>query len=185
MPKIEIPVKRANRLINHGCVILVSCAYKEHKNIITLAWQMPVSHHPPLIAIAVHKDHFSHQLIEKSRQFVINVPHRNLIREVHICGTVSGRKVNKFQYVNFTPEPAKYVLAPLIKECSAHLECKVVKIYPAGDHTIFVGKVLRALADKEIFDGKFLRLDETKYQTLHHLGEDRYMVSGKIIRAIV
>jgi len=185
MSKVEVPVKRANRLINHGCVILVTSAYKQHKNIITLAWQMPVSHRPMLIAIAVHREHFSHELIQKSREFVVNVPHRNLIREVHLCGTVSGRNVDKFRYANLTAESAEYVTAPLIKECIAHLECKVKKIYPGGDHSIFVGRVLRALAAREIFNGKFLMLDKTKYQTLHHLGEDRYMVSGEIIRAVI
>lgn len=185
MSKVEVPVKRANRLINHGCVILVTSAYKQHKNIITLAWQMPVSHRPMLIAIAVHKEHFSHELIQKSREFGINVPHRNLIREVHLCGIISGREVDKFQYANLPPQPAKHIKAPLIKECVAHLECKVKKIYPGGDHSIFVGTVLRALAERDVFNGKFLMLDKTKYQTLHHLGEDRYMVSGEIIRAVI
>ena len=181
--KKEVKLDRANRLINHGPVILVTSRYKEYKNIITLAWQTPVSHKPKLVAICIHKKHFSHQLIEKSKEFVINVPNRALLKQVHFCGTRSGRDVDKFKECGFTELEAKFVKAPLIAECIAHLECRVKKIYPGGDHSIFLGQVLRALADSDIFDGKILRMDRLRAQTLHHLGEDLYMVSGQLLRA--
>lgn len=181
--KIEISLARANRLINHGCVILVTSRYEEQKNIVTLAWQTPVSHEPKLVSICVHKKHFSYELIEKSKEFVINVPNKSLIKEVHFCGTVSGRKVDKFKETGLKELPAKFVKAPLIKECIGHLECKVINVYPGGDHSIFLAQVLRAVADKDIFDGKFLTVDNPKAQTLHHLGEDLYMVSGGVIKA--
>jgi len=184
MKKIEVPLVRANRLINHGCVILVTSRYKDKRNIITLAWQTPVAHKPKLVSICVYKKHFSHMLIMQSKEFVINVPSRVHIDAVHFCGSVSGRKIDKFNKTGFTELEAKYLKAPLIKECIAHLECRLRRVYAAGDHSIFMGEVLRAAADDDIFDGKFLRLDNPRAQTLHHLGEDLYMVSGQVIKAI-
>lgn len=181
--KIEVPLERANRLLNHGCVVLVTSRFKEKSNITTLAWQTPVSHRPKLICICMHKNHFSHSLIEKSKEFVVNVPSRDLIDKVHYCGTISGREVDKFKQTGLTPLRAKFVHAPLIKECIAHLECKLIKLYPGGDHSIFLAQVIRAVAERDIFDGKLMRLDNPRAQTLHHLGEDIYMVSGKLIKA--
>ncbi len=183
MSKIEIPLALANRLINHGCVILVTSRYKDKRNIITLAWQTPVSHKPKLVAICIYKKHFSHMLIMKSKEFAINVPSRSHIDAVHYCGSVSGRKIDKFNKTGFTELKAKYLRTPLINECIAHLECRVKGVYSAGDHSIFLGEVLRAAADEGVFDGRFLRLDNPRAQTLHHMGEDLYMVSGQIIKA--
>ena len=184
MHKIEVLIERSNRLINNGCVILVTSRYRGKNNIITLAWQMPVSHKPKLTSIAVHKKHFSHGLIRNSREFVINVPTRFFVKEVHFCGTVSGKKTDKFKETGFTILEAKYVGAPLIKECIVHLECRVRRIYPAGDHSIFLAEVVRAVADEDVFDGKFLRQDNPRGKTLHHLGENLYMVAGSVIKAI-
>ena len=183
MKKIEVPLTRANRLINHGCVILVTSRYRDKRNIITLAWQMPVSHKPKLVSICIYKRHFSHMLIMKSREFTVNVPSRASIEAVHFCGSVSGKTIDKFTKTGFTELDAKYVKAALIKECVAHLECRVRGVYSAGDHSIFLGEILRAVADEDAFDGKFFRLDNPRVQTLHHLGEDLYMVSGQVIKA--
>jgi len=43
----ELPVERANRLINHGPIVLVTSKYREKANIMTAAWCMPASHKPP------------------------------------------------------------------------------------------------------------------------------------------
>jgi flavin reductase (DIM6/NTAB) family NADH-FMN oxidoreductase RutF len=178
--KVEIPIQRANRLINHGCVILVTSKYKDKQNIITLAWQTPVSHKPKLVAICIHKSHFSHDLIKKGGEFVINVPTVEILKEVHFCGTNSGKDIDKFKETGFTPMPAKKVKSPLIKECIAHLECASEKIYDCGDHSLFLAEVIYAQAEKGIFDN-FLNIEKVK--TLHHLGANLYTTPDKIIKA--
>jgi len=178
--KIEVPLKRANRLINHGPVVLVTSKYKEKTNIVTLAWITPVSHNPPFVAICIHKNHFSHELIEKSGEFVINVPGEDLLDKVHSCGSISGREVNKFEKFKLTPLKAEKVKPPLVEECLAHLECVVVKIYPAGDHSIFLGEVIYCQANEGIFE-EILDVDRVK--TLHHLGADFYTIPARIVKA--
>jgi flavin reductase (DIM6/NTAB) family NADH-FMN oxidoreductase RutF len=175
--KEEIPISMANRLINNGATILVTTP---HPNIVTIAWQMPVSHKPMLVAISLAKGHFSHKLIEDSGEFVINLPNISLLEKVNFCGKVSGREVDKFKETGLTPIPANRVDSPLIEECIGHIECKVVEVVPAGDHTIFIGEVLSASVNKGLFDGH-LKVDEEEAKTIHHLGGMRYTtVSGRI-----
>ncbi|MCK4603672.1 MAG: flavin reductase, partial [Deltaproteobacteria bacterium] len=49
----ELPVERANRLINHGPTVLVTSKYQEKANIMTAAWCMPTSHNPPMVAVSI------------------------------------------------------------------------------------------------------------------------------------
>ncbi|MCM8793462.1 MAG: flavin reductase family protein [Candidatus Omnitrophica bacterium] len=177
--KVEVSLRRANRLINHGPVVLVTSKYKDKANIITLAWITPVSHNPPLVAICIHKGHFSHELIEKSKEFVINVPGEELLDKVQGCGIVSGMEVDKFKKFKLTAIKAKEVNSPLIAECFAHLECKLVKIYPGGDHSIFLGEIIYAQADEGIFTEV---LDIEKVKTIHHLGANFYTKPERMIK---
>jgi len=174
--KISTPI--ANRLINSGPVVLVTTSWQGKANIITIAWQTPVSHTPMLVAISVGKTRYSHELLEKSKEFVINIPAVDLLKETAFCGSVSGRKVDKFKESGLTPIKADKVNAPLIKECIGHLECKLVEIVPCGDHTILVGEVVTAWADEELFDGYWI-VDKAKL--IHHLGGTKYTTPDKRI----
>jgi flavin reductase (DIM6/NTAB) family NADH-FMN oxidoreductase RutF len=165
----NIPITNAYRLINHGPTVLITTSHKEKINIMTAAWQMPVSFRPVLVAISIGHERFSHKLITESREFVINIPHLGMIKEVLCCGTQSGKDMDKFEVCKLTPMKAQKVRAPLIGECIGNIECKLYSIHEAGDHTIFVGEVVAASVKEGIFDG-YLKVDLDQAKTLHHLG---------------
>ena len=171
--KVSIPLSKANRLINHGPAVLVTSHSGGKQGVMTAAWQTPVSHHPPLVAISIAPERYTHHLIEESREFVINVPAQDLLQKVHGCGTVSGRKVNKFGRFGLTPIAGATVQAPLIEECIGHLECTLVASHTVGDHTLFVGEVLSASVEADLFDD-FWKVGNPRAKTLHHLGSDKY-----------
>jgi flavin reductase (DIM6/NTAB) family NADH-FMN oxidoreductase RutF len=154
--KGNINFQSAYRLLYPGHIVLVTCIDKKGKpNIITLAWTMPTSFNPPLIAISIaHKRH-SHTLIQENKEIVINIPTINLLKETLICGRTSGKDQDKFKKTGLTPIPAKKVKPPIIKECIAHLECKIIKQTTTGDHTIFIGKIIEAYANKGVFTEKY------------------------------
>lgn len=180
--KEDIPLTKVNRLINSGSVILVTSTSKEEKhNIITIAWQMPVSCNPSLLAISIAKTHFSHQLIETTKEFVINVPNISLLEQVKFCGSVSGRDIDKFNGSNLTPIPAQIVKPPLIKECIGHLECTVIKIHPSGDHTIFIGKIVAAYVNRNLFDGAYWDLSKEETNLIYHFGGTLFATVSKVI----
>ena len=176
MPKRALDVARMARLVNHGPTILASCRHAGTANVITLAWATPVSSDPPMLAIAVAPGRYSHGLIERSSEFVVNVPHPRLLQAVWFCGTTSGRDEDKFEGAGLTATPARVVGAPLVAECFAHIECRVVEAPTIGDHTLFVGEAVSASVETGAFDGH-LRL-RGRFHTLHHLGGPRFVTSA-------
>jgi len=148
--------------------VLISCAGKAKKpNIITLAWAMPTSINPPLIAISIAPRRHSHHLIEETREFVVNIPTMGILKETLFCGRMSGRDHDKFKETGLTQMPAKKVRAPIIKECIAHLECMLNNQFTTGDHTIFIGEIVEAYADKEAFTDEY---NLKKAKMVFHLG---------------
>jgi flavin reductase (DIM6/NTAB) family NADH-FMN oxidoreductase RutF len=111
-------------------------------NIITLGWKMRTSFKPPMVAVSIGENRYSHRLIEREKEFVLAFPGESLAPDVLFCGTHSGRNVDKFAQTSLTPLPASGVRAPLIKECVANFECRLAGTLKTGDHTIFAGEVL-------------------------------------------
>ncbi len=115
---------------------------------------MPVSFSPPLYAICVGKTRLSHELISKSKAFVVNFVPYALKKEVLFCGRHSGRNLDKFKETGLKKEKAAKVDCPRIVQALATLECSVLQQIDAGDHTIFIGKILNAQfkkKDKRLF----------------------------------
>ncbi len=177
--KKEVSLIRANRLINSGGVVLVTSGYEKKKNIITLAWDMPLSHKPPLCAVSIATRHYSTELIKKSGEFAINVPSLELLDKVIFCGTHSGRDVDKFKEAQLIAERAnKLKNTPLISECIGHLECVVEEEKEAGDHILFIGEVVYASAEEKFFT-EFWDVNKTKL--IYHLGGKVFTSSGEMI----
>jgi len=167
--KTEIPLSNAIRLINPGPVVLVTSRYGDVSNVMTAAWTMPISHEPPLVGVSISPDRYTHALIERGGEFVLNVPGLSLVKQVKFCGTHSGREADKFKEAGLTPTEAELVSVPLVDECLGHLECQVVGRYSLGDHTLFVGQIVAAHARAGAFAQTWL-LEDREARPLHHLG---------------
>ncbi len=177
--KVNLSLRSAYRLLHPRHTVLVSCADNAGKaNIITLAWSMPVSIRPPLVAVSIAPRRYSHKLIEETGEFVINIPTIDIVRETLYCGEVSGRNVDKFKAAGLTPAPAKIVKVPIIRECVGHLECKLHQKIPAGDHTIFIGKIVAAYVNEGIFKETY---NIRKVKLIYHLGGDKFTTTSEEI----
>ncbi len=176
MMKVEIPINQANRLINSGNVVMVTAQYKDKSSIITIAWHCPVSIKPSIIGVAVGKSRFSAELIERSGEFIVNVPGWELFEAMIFCGTRSGREVDKFQATGLTPlKPVKLLKPPRIKECIGAIECAVADKKEIGDHIMFFGEVAYAEAEEGFFkDGVW---DTGSAELIYHLGGSYFMKS--------
>jgi flavin reductase (DIM6/NTAB) family NADH-FMN oxidoreductase RutF len=174
--KVSVHPSSASRLLHPMHTVLVSCVGKRGRpNIITLAWAMPTSINPPLVAISIAPRRHSHALIEETKQFVVNIPTMNILKETLFCGRRSGKEHDKFKETNLTPLHAKKVKPPIIKECVAHLECKLHSQFTTGDHTILIGEIVEAYADKEAFTDKY-NLKNAKM--IFHIGGDEFATLG-------
>lgn len=176
----QLPITSANRLINHGPVILVSAAHHGRNNLMTAAWAMPASHTPPMVAVAIGPSRYTHELIMESRELVVNIPNTALLDAVWCCGTNKGRGMDKFAHCGLTPVAGKRVGAPLVKECIGAIECRLAAHHTAGDHTILIGEVLAVWARPDLFDQRLL-IEKEEARTLHHLGGRDFFPPGKVI----
>ena len=134
---------------------LITCGDIEKKsNIIAVSFCMPVSKKPPLIACAVGRDTYSCTLIENTKEFIVNVPEKDIKEKIYYCGFHSGYQFDKFKETGLTPKQARKVKVPIIGQCVAHMECRVRQQIKIEDKNLFVGEVLEAYADESIVKGE-------------------------------
>jgi flavin reductase (DIM6/NTAB) family NADH-FMN oxidoreductase RutF len=170
--KAEVNLSTACMLLHPMHTVLVSCIGKTGKpNIITLAWAMPTSINPPLVAVSIRPERHSYKLIEETKEFVVNIPTIELLQATLFCGRKSGKEHDKFKETGLTPIPAQKVKAPIIKECAAHLECTLHSQLTTGDHTIFVGQIVSAYADKTAYKNRY-KLKKAKM--IYHIGGNNF-----------
>jgi flavin reductase (DIM6/NTAB) family NADH-FMN oxidoreductase RutF len=171
--KTQVNISSAYRLLHPMHIVLVSCVGKTNKpNVTTVAWAMPTSINPPLLAISLAPTRHTHTLIEESGEFTVNIPTLEILQAVYSCGSLTGRSFDKFKKANLTQMPGKKVKAPAVRECIAHLECEVDGQMVTGDHTIFVGKILEAYADMGVFSES--GYDLKKARVLYHAGGNNF-----------
>jgi flavin reductase (DIM6/NTAB) family NADH-FMN oxidoreductase RutF len=171
--KVKVEPRSMWLLMHPRHTVLVTSVDEDGKpNIITLAWSMVTSFTPPMVAISVAPARYSHDLIKNGGEFVVNVPTMEIVGKTLFCGRNSGKAFDKFAASGLTPLPSKHVSPPWIKECVAHLECRVVNEVSTGDHTIFVGEVLGAGVDEGLFENGF---DPDKIRPIFHMGHDDFV----------
>jgi flavin reductase (DIM6/NTAB) family NADH-FMN oxidoreductase RutF len=173
--KREWPLKQVNRLIQTGPVVLVTTAHGGRANIMPMSWHTMLEFDPPLVGCVISREHFTHELLERSRECVLNLPTASLAREVVRCGNVSGRKTDKWAMCGWTPEPATVVSAPMIAVCYANLECRVRDDSWATKYDFIVLEVVRAWVEPGIELPK----------TLHHLHGPEFLVPGRRLKVSV
>ncbi len=181
MPKQPLDLRQMHRVLSPGPVSLLTSQYRGQPNVMAAAWVAPVSLDPPLVSVAIYPGRLTHEFVQKTEQFVLNIPHLELITATHQCGMISGREEDKFAITGLTLELATEVDPPLIAECLAHIECGVVERIRLGDHDLFIGQPLAMTVDDQAFDG-FWQTEEEHGQLLHHLGADRYAALAKSYR---
>ncbi len=183
--KKEVSLKQFHRIINHGSVMLVTSQIEGGvPNIMAVAWTMPINLVPPLVGISIARSHYSHQLISERGEFVLNVPSSSIVSKVMVCGKISGREANKFEKAELTPVSSEKILPPRIQECIGHLECRVEQRVEVGDHVLFIGQVLKAWAEENLFDGVW-QVDREGGEGLHHLGGEWFAISKERISGSV
>ncbi len=139
-------------------VVLVSVADPDGKtNLITVAWTGTICSDPAMVSISVRKERYSHTLLKKSGEFVINLTTRDMAKAVDFCGVRSGRDTDKWKETGLTPVSSEKVKAQTVGESPAAIECRVEQCLEMGSHDMFLAKVLAVTVDERFMDekGKF------------------------------
>ena len=162
----QLKLSRAFTLIEPGPVVLVTTHDGRKSNVMTISWTMVVDF-TPLLAITTGDWNYSFAALRKNRECVIAVPTADLLDEVVGIGTCSGADTDKFARFGLTPVRGRFVKAPLIRECLANIECRVVDI--VGRHNIVVLEGVAAYMDSARKDKR----------TLHAVGDGTFIVDGR------
>jgi flavin reductase (DIM6/NTAB) family NADH-FMN oxidoreductase RutF len=124
-------------------VVIAIAKDKDGKaNPVTLGWTMIVSGKPPMMAIAVASRHYSIETIRHSKCFTIAFPSSEMADTALFFGSRSGRDIDKFAEFDCKTEAAKAIDSVLLCDAVANFECTLESEIEAGDHIIFVGKVV-------------------------------------------
>jgi flavin reductase (DIM6/NTAB) family NADH-FMN oxidoreductase RutF len=138
----------------------------------TMSWHTMMEFEPPLVGCVISNRNHTFGILKATRECVINIPTVELAAQAVGCGNTSGRRVDKFTTFRLTPAPASRVAAPLIGECYANLECRVVDARMVAKYNFFILEVLKAWIDPA----------RKHPRTIHHLGRGAFMVAGRTIK---
>ena len=131
-----------SRKYPEGVAMIVSVDEKGRPNAMPAGWYMFTSGDPPMLAVSISPKRYTHELIQRTQEFVVAFPSKDQGRLVDLCGSYHGDEVDKFDCFSIPTEPAEIVKPPLIEGSVACLECKVVSSLTTGDHTIFAGRIV-------------------------------------------
>jgi flavin reductase (DIM6/NTAB) family NADH-FMN oxidoreductase RutF len=169
--KIDLPVSKVRRYLEPGPIVLVTSAFGDARNIMTMGWHTVMEFTPSLIGCVIAESNYSFGLIRRSRECVICLPTTALIDEVVGIGNCSGVDTDKFARFALTAQTARRVDAPLIGECHANFECKLADGSLIDQYNFFIFEVVEA----------HIAASPRHPQTLHYTGDGVFMVAGKII----
>ena len=149
----------------------MTTANKGRTNIMTMSWHMMVEFVPPLIACIVSPADYSYKALRATRECVIAIPTVDLASRVVEIGNCSGQDVDKFEVFGLTAVRAKKVAAPLVAECLANLECKVVDTRMANKYALFMLEVVKGWTDAA----------RKERRTFHANGDGTFVVDGRTL----
>jgi len=170
--KRALALSKVYGLLEPGPVLLLTTSHRRAANVMALSWHTMLEFEPPLVGCVVSENDFSFTALVRTRQCVLNIPTVELATQVVACGNSSGARVDKFARFGLTPAAASEVAAPLIAECFANLECRVVDTRLKNRYNFFVLEVLKAWIDPGCKSPR----------TLHHRGYGAFMVAGETIK---
>ncbi|MGA3164153.1 MAG: flavin reductase family protein [Verrucomicrobiota bacterium] len=170
--KRTFPLAQVYGLLEPGPVVMVTTARAGRANIMTMSWHTMMEFVPPLVGCVISNQNYSFEILKATRECVINIPTVELAEKVVGCGNASGQSVDKFKTFSLTPMAASVVKAPLIAECYANLECKVIDGKLVAKYNFFVLEVVKAWIDPR----------QKHPRTIHHQGEGVFMVAGRTIK---
>lgn len=170
--KRALPLSQVYRLLESGPVVLVSTADRVRPNVMAMSWHTMMEFEPPLVGCVISGRNHTFDTLVATGECVLNIPTVELARQAVGCGNTSGKSVDKFRVFGLTPLPAAKVKAPLIEECYANLECRVVDTKLVEAYNFFILEVVKA----------WIARSKKRPRTIHHEGRGLFMVAGERIR---
>jgi len=169
--KKNFPITKIRCFLEPGPVVLVSSSYKGERDIMTMGWHMMLGFSPALVGCYIWDENYSFELVRRSRECVINLPTFEMVSTVIGIGNTHGPEPDKFEEFKLTPVAGEKINAPLIGECYANFECKLVDTSLIKRYSLFVFEVVKA----------HVATSPTYPKTVHYRGDGVFMISGRSV----
>jgi flavin reductase (DIM6/NTAB) family NADH-FMN oxidoreductase RutF len=186
--KTRLPEPRIS-LFPTPVVIVTAKNYDGEVGATTIAWTGVISSRPPVLGVSFLPDSFTRKCIVETREFVINIPGSDALDLVRICGARSGSVTGPSPHEDancvvpgMTLLPADVIRAPLIAECFLNFECRLLSTVQLGLYDCFLGQVLTAHCDDDVYRNDHPRgnVDHAQAQPAFCLG-DQYWSAGEFL----
>ncbi len=161
-----LKLDKAFTLLEPGPVVLVTTGDARHRNIMTISWTM-VMDFTPRFALTTGPWNHSFAMLRRTRECVLAIPAADQLDTVVGIGTCSGADTDKFERFGLTPLPGKVVAAPLVRECLANIECRVVEIIPRHNLVVLEGVAAHVDAARK------------ERRMLHAVGDGTFVADGR------
>ena len=168
----NLALSKVYQLLEPGPVVLLTTSHKGRANVMAMSWHMMVEFEPPLVACVLSDANYSFAALRATKECVIAIPALKLAPIVAEIGNCSGRDVDKFERFGLTPKLAERVEAPLVAECFANFECRVINTRLVNTFNLFILEVVKAWIDPT----------EKNAKTIHHHGYGTFVVDGETIK---
>ena len=111
------------------------------ENGLTVSWASPVSFEPPQFMIAVNKNHYSTELLDSTKNFVINVLKKD---QTDLAGHFAKASFTNSEKLDGVATRESKSGAAILTDALAYFDCEVIDSHSYGDHKIYIGKVIDA-----------------------------------------
>ncbi len=118
---------------------------EQRDRVATIAWVMPISHEPSLIAVAIRPGGSTARAMKQSGSFIVNVlgADADAARIAMVCGKKSGVE-DRFAEAGISGTPGERADALRIEQAVSWIECELVDHKVYGDHELYIGRTLCA-----------------------------------------
>ena len=150
-------------------------------NVMAASWVSPISEEPPLVALAIGKESYTHELIRETKEFTINFVGEEHADMVYKAGTLSGRRVDKWKLLGLEPLESKKISVPGIRGCYGFLECYLENMVDAGECSLFIARIVASHVKRDLYTRYGWDLKRAKI--LLHLRGRAFVLPGKLVLA--
>ncbi|OGI08132.1 MAG: hypothetical protein A3I68_08915 [Candidatus Melainabacteria bacterium RIFCSPLOWO2_02_FULL_35_15] len=104
--------------------------------------------------------------IKATKEFVVNIVSEEIAEKMNQCSAEYPYGVDEFKESGLTPEKAKIVKPPLVKEAKINMECKLLNLVEIGNKpgggTVVIGEVVYFHAREDVCQNGKIILSKLK-----------------------
>ncbi len=182
MTRINLPLDKCWKLLNHGPVTVITSAHGGKTNVMAASWAMPLDYDPPKILLVLDAAAYSRELIDASGEFGLQIPKRRIAEQTVAVGQSSGRNGDKFSRFGLKTFPAQQIAAPMLEDCVAWMECKVIPD-ASQRYDLFIAEVVACYVDSDRFhDNQWDFGPDPLERSMHYISNGEFFSTGERFR---